>query len=45
MVGDCDSAGVPGGEHTSPESAGMAGAGYSELLERVPAIVYIADPG
>jgi diguanylate cyclase (GGDEF)-like protein/PAS domain S-box-containing protein len=34
MVGECDSGGMPGDV-----------IGYSELLERVPAIVYVADPG
>ncbi|HSC03730.1 MAG TPA: EAL domain-containing protein [Solirubrobacteraceae bacterium] len=41
MVGDRDSTGVPSGE---PE-AGDSAAGYSELLARVPAIVYVADAG
>ncbi len=45
MVGDCDSAGVSGAGHVQSESGGMAGAGLSELLERVPAIVYVADAG
>src|SRR5689334_15186077 len=43
MVGDRDSTGLPGAHEDEP----MAGdtAGYSELLARVPAIVYIADAG
>jgi diguanylate cyclase (GGDEF)-like protein/PAS domain S-box-containing protein len=45
MVGDCDSTGVPGGDDVGRGSADTAGAGYSQLLARVPAIVYIADPG
>src|ERR1700749_883085 len=45
MIGERDSAGVPGGEHRQSDMADRANAGYSELLARVPAIVYIAEPG
>jgi diguanylate cyclase (GGDEF)-like protein/PAS domain S-box-containing protein len=45
MVGDRDSTGVPGAHEGEPETADTAGAVYSELLARVPAIVYIAEPG
>jgi diguanylate cyclase (GGDEF)-like protein/PAS domain S-box-containing protein len=45
MVGDGDSAGMPGARMEARDGAEMVGDGYSELLERVPAIVYIADPG
>ena len=44
MVGDSDSARVAGGAHVEPEPVD-AGAGYSQLLARVPAIVYVAEPG
>jgi diguanylate cyclase (GGDEF)-like protein/PAS domain S-box-containing protein len=43
MVGDRDSTGVPGAH--GDELAAGDGAGYSELLARVPAIVYVADAG
>jgi diguanylate cyclase (GGDEF)-like protein/PAS domain S-box-containing protein len=48
MVGDSDSAGPPikrgppTGEPENPEAGVL---GYPELLERVPAIVYVADTG
>jgi PAS domain-containing protein len=45
MVGDDDSGAVPGPRDRGSETAGDAGTGYSELLARVPAIVYVADPG
>ncbi len=45
MVGDSDSAGMPGAHMGDQDAAEMVGDGYSELLERVPAIVYIADAG
>jgi diguanylate cyclase (GGDEF)-like protein/PAS domain S-box-containing protein len=45
MVGDCDSTGAPGAHRGEPDAADAVGPGYSELLARVPAIVYVADPG
>ncbi len=46
MVGDSDSIGMsPGAHQPDPEAAEKLNAGYSELLARVPAIVYVADPG
>jgi diguanylate cyclase (GGDEF)-like protein/PAS domain S-box-containing protein len=45
MVGDCDTPDMPGAHQNDPEAGGPAGSGYSELLARVPAIVYIADAG
>jgi diguanylate cyclase (GGDEF)-like protein/PAS domain S-box-containing protein len=45
MVGDCDSIGVPGAHDGESGTGDTAGAGYSELLARVPAIVYVADAG
>ena len=49
MVGDSDNAGLPINgpppAHAQPDSADGGVLGYSEMLERVPAIVYIADPG
>jgi diguanylate cyclase (GGDEF)-like protein/PAS domain S-box-containing protein len=45
MVGDSDSAAMLGAHMQGQDAAEMVGNGYSELLERVPAIVYIADAG
>jgi diguanylate cyclase (GGDEF)-like protein/PAS domain S-box-containing protein len=45
MVGDRDSTGMPGAHEHGLEAGERAGAGYSELLARVPAIVYVADAG
>ncbi|HJS94842.1 MAG TPA: EAL domain-containing protein [Solirubrobacteraceae bacterium] len=45
MVGDNDSGGMPGAHDGERETGETAGAGYSELLARVPAIVYVADAG
>jgi diguanylate cyclase (GGDEF)-like protein/PAS domain S-box-containing protein len=45
MVGDRDSTAMPDAHREEPEAADAGGASYSELLARVPAIVYVADPG
>ncbi len=45
MVGDCDSPGVPGARKGELGAGDTGGAGYSALLARVPAIVYVADAG
>ena len=45
MVGEDDSAAVPGAHSGTPKADEPVGAGYSELLARVPAIVYIAEAG
>ncbi|MGH2887314.1 MAG: PAS domain-containing protein [Solirubrobacteraceae bacterium] len=46
MVGDSDSTDMSSGAHESePETAEAVNFGYSELLARVPAIVYVADAG
>jgi diguanylate cyclase (GGDEF)-like protein/PAS domain S-box-containing protein len=45
MVEDYDSVGMPEAGSGSPEAADAVDSGYSELLARVPAIVYIADTG
>jgi diguanylate cyclase (GGDEF)-like protein/PAS domain S-box-containing protein len=45
MVGDRDSTGMPGAHEERLEAGDKASAGYSELLARVPAIVYVADAG
>ena len=45
MVGDHDSARMPGANDREPAPPGTDAAGHSELLELVPAIVYIADAG
>jgi diguanylate cyclase (GGDEF)-like protein/PAS domain S-box-containing protein len=45
MVGDCDSTGMPGAHQNELAAGDPVGSSYSELLARVPAIVYIADAG
>ena len=45
MVGENDSAGVLGAPTEKSDGAEPIGSGYSELLARVPAIVYVADAG
>ena len=45
MVGENDSTGVPGAPTDRSDGAEPIGSGYSELLARVPAIVYVADAG
>ena len=46
MVGEGDSAGMAGPERTNgPEAARGQASAYAELLDRVPAIVYVADTG
>ncbi|MGN6870520.1 MAG: sensor domain-containing protein [Solirubrobacteraceae bacterium] len=45
MVGDGNSTGAPGAHDGKLGASDIAGAGYSELLARVPAIVYVADAG
>jgi diguanylate cyclase (GGDEF)-like protein/PAS domain S-box-containing protein len=45
MVGDNEITGAPGAGAGEPESPESGVLGYPELLERVPAIVYVADPG
>ena len=45
MVGDHDSARMPGAHDREPGPAENGRAGHSELLELVPAIVYVADAG
>ncbi len=45
MVGEDDSARVPGALTDKSDGAEPVGSGYSELLARVPAIVYVADAG
>ncbi|HKO29191.1 MAG TPA: EAL domain-containing protein [Solirubrobacteraceae bacterium] len=44
MVGGNDSGGMHANDE-GPESADRAGNGYSQLLARVPAIVYVCDTG
>jgi diguanylate cyclase (GGDEF)-like protein/PAS domain S-box-containing protein len=45
MVGENDGTGMPGAHHNGREAREPARSDYSELLARVPAIVYIADAG
>jgi diguanylate cyclase (GGDEF)-like protein/PAS domain S-box-containing protein len=45
MPGDHDSARMPGARNGQPDPALTAGAGHSDLLDLVPAIVYVADTG
>ena len=45
MVGDGDTGSMPGGAFHGPRECGIAASEYPKLLERVPAIVYIADAG
>jgi PAS domain S-box-containing protein len=45
MVRDSDSGGTADAPAGGPETAQTVAAGYTELLARVPAIVYIADAG
>ncbi len=45
MVGDSDTGTMPGAPLIGPESSGIADSEYPKLLERVPAIIYVADTG
>jgi diguanylate cyclase (GGDEF)-like protein/PAS domain S-box-containing protein len=45
MVGDSDTGMMPGEPAPRPESGGIAASEYPKLLERVPAIIYVADTG
>ncbi len=45
MVGDSDTGTVPGAPLIGPDSSGIAASEYPKLLERVPAIIYVADTG
>jgi diguanylate cyclase (GGDEF)-like protein/PAS domain S-box-containing protein len=45
MVGDNHSVGMADAQNPRHEIAATGGVGYSELLARVPAIVYVADAG
>ena len=45
MVGDSDTGGMPGAPIMKPHGCGIAASEYPKLLERVPAIIYVADTG
>jgi diguanylate cyclase (GGDEF)-like protein/PAS domain S-box-containing protein len=45
MVGDSDTGTMPGAPITKPQGCGIAASEYPKLLERVPAIIYVADTG
>ena len=45
MVGDSDTGMMPGEPAPRPEAGGIAASEYPKLLERVPAIIYVADTG
>jgi diguanylate cyclase (GGDEF)-like protein/PAS domain S-box-containing protein len=45
MVGDSDTGGMPGTRAVKPQGCGIAASEYPKLLERVPAIIYVADTG
>jgi PAS domain S-box-containing protein len=45
MVGDSDTGTMPGAPLIGPDSSGIAASEYPKLLERVPAIIYVADTG
>ena len=45
MVGDSDTGMVPGEPAPRPEAGGIAASEDPKLLERVPAIIYVADTG
>ena len=45
MVGDSDTDGLIGARGTKPQRCGIAASEYPKLLERVPAIIYVADIG
>jgi diguanylate cyclase (GGDEF)-like protein/PAS domain S-box-containing protein len=45
MVEDNDSVGMPDASGRGPEAAVAVDSGYSELLARVPAIVYVCETG
>ncbi|MBV8217763.1 MAG: PAS domain-containing protein, partial [Solirubrobacterales bacterium] len=45
MVGDSDTGMMPGGPAPPPAAGGIAASEYPKLLERVPAIIYVADTG
>ena len=45
MVGDSDTGSMPGTRVMKPQGGGIAASEYPKLLERVPAIIYVADIG
>ena len=45
MVGDSDTGTMPGAPLIGPDASGIAASEYPKLLERVPAIIYVADTG
>jgi len=45
MVGDSDTGSVPGAPLMKAQGFGIAASEYPKLLERVPAIIYVADTG
>jgi diguanylate cyclase (GGDEF)-like protein/PAS domain S-box-containing protein len=45
MVGDSDTGSMPGARVMKPQGCGIAASEYPKLLERVPAIIYVADTG
>ncbi|HEY4824402.1 MAG TPA: EAL domain-containing protein, partial [Solirubrobacteraceae bacterium] len=45
MVGDSDTGTMPGAPLIGPDSSGIPASEYPKLLERVPAIIYVADAG
>ena len=45
MVGDSDTGSMPGARVMKPQGCGIAASEHPKLLERVPAIIYVADMG
>ena len=45
MVGDSDTGSMPGARVMKPQGCGIVASEYPKLLERVPAIIYVADMG
>jgi diguanylate cyclase (GGDEF)-like protein/PAS domain S-box-containing protein len=45
MVGDTDTGELPGEHHMNRDSHEASASDYPKLLERVPAIIYVADAG
>ena len=45
MVGDSDTGTMPGAPLIGPKASGIPASDYPKLLERVPAIIYVADTG
>ncbi len=45
MVGDSDTGMMPGAPLIGPKTSGIPASDYPKLLERVPAIIYVADTG